>query len=287
MIQTSVAVDTTPLAEATGVMLGVLNGVESEIYVDNFINYMAEELRKEFYTKFFAVALANPKSYHHVFEWGSIGFHGDLQEEGGNVPRPLFSLTKRGQGRTKTVSFKFNQSIMNVPLPDAQKTGIPQENIDRLKRRSIFRFKAFVMESGMSVHVTPKRAKALFVPSPGAPNGKNFVFSQGHTVNNPGGTDTTGKFTAFWELFWNNYAQAYSDEFIVPKAEKTIKEIADQNLRTIRSGTSKSLKYGTVGAGSASMSLARTKAIMAQKQIEASAKAEYAAEEEDWDSDEW
>src|SRR6478735_1978184 len=187
-------VDVQPIFEAMGVLDGITAGIESDAYSDAILNYAIQETREHFNVAFTATSLSNPEKYHHVWEWGGIG------------SVPLYFLKKSGRGRTKSVSFGFRQSLKAVPKPDAGETDIPQENIDRLKRRSIFRFKAIIMETGTAVHITPKAAKTLFVPTPGARNKEgeevNFVFRKSVTLKNVGGMEATGAFGMFWTAFW-------------------------------------------------------------------------------------
>src|SRR6478609_8211292 len=148
--------DVRPIFEAMGTIDGLVTAMESDAYADILLNTAIVELKEKFDVVFKAASLSNPEKYHHVWEWGGIG------------SVPLYYLIKAGKGKRKTVSFSFRQSLKAVPKPDPDKTGIPQENIDRLKRRSIFRFKALVMETGTYVHINPRRAKVLFIPTPGA-----------------------------------------------------------------------------------------------------------------------
>lgn len=285
MIQ--VSADMGPFMEATGVVEGIARAVETDIYVNYIVDDAANELRNEFQTKFLAAALSNPRAYHHVFEWGSLGYHGILQDSGLSTPVPLYKLTKRGRGSNKTVGFVFLQSRIQVPLPDAARSGIPQENIDRLKKehRAVFRFKAYVMESGMSVHIQRRRAGALFVPVSGAENG--FVFKQAITVtpgSGPGGGNV-GRFTSFWETFWSTYAPQYMEDTVIKRIESNIDKIAEENLARIRRGRRVTTKSFNVASVSAGRRLAESRASMVENQMIRDAKRE-ASMDNDWDEEE-
>lgn len=276
-----VNVDVGPMMEATGVIEGIARTMDTDIYINYVVNDATGELKDKFEHDFLAAAISNPRSYHHMFEWGSIGYHGILQESPVSTPYPLYALTRRGRGRFKEVGFRFKQSRIYVPLPDAARSGIPQENIDKLKRRHVFRFKAYVMESGMSVHVRPRGAKALFVPTPEAEN--NFAFSQGITVQP--GKGNAGKFTSFWSAWWDSIGPAYLDETVTPRIEKQIKAVADEGLRTIRRGKHVKTKMFAITSMAALEAMAMEKAKMAENQLIRLQKAQ-TMDDEDWDVEE-
>lgn len=276
-----VNVDMGPFMEATGVIEGVAATVETDAYVNYVVDSAANQLRQKFDNDFLAAALSNPRAYHHVFEWGSIGYHGILQDSGIDVPVPLYALTKQGRGRNKTVGFRFKQSRIHVPLPDPERSGIPEENISRLKNRYVFRFKAYVMESGMTVHVTPRRARALFVPTPGAEKG--FVFSRGYSVMP--GKGNAGQFTGFWKAWWDGPAQAYMEDKVVPEVERYLGTIIERNLGTIRRGRYSKSKAFKVQSAAALQAMANEKSKMVSNQIMREAREE-AIEYEEWDDEE-
>lgn len=223
------SVDVKPIFEAMGVIDGIQASIESDAYVDALLNTTISELKDRFNVLFTAASMSNPDKYHHVWEWGGIG------------AEPLFFLTRSGKGKHKKVGFNFRQSLKAVPKPDPDKTGIPEENINRLRRRSIFRFKALVMETGTAVHITTRRAKVLFVPTPGAENKKgevvNFIFRKQVTLRNVGGEAATGAFSLFWTGFWNSEAPYYLHDVVAPRVEAQIDSVATRQLGMIRRGT--------------------------------------------------
>ena len=252
------AADVEPIFEAMGVIDGITAGIDTDIYSDIVLNYAISEIKLQFNAMFTAASLSNPRKYHHVWEWGEIGVN------------PLYYLIKSGKGKRKTVSFGFRQSLKAVPKPDAAETGIPQENIDRLKRRSIFRMKAIIMETGTAVHIRPKRAQVLFVPTPGATNKQgervNFLFRKSVTLRNVGG-ETTGMFSAYWTAFWRSEAPFIMEEKVLPAVERTIANTTNKELATVRRGTGSRYKTFTVQPMSANEAAHRARAKAAETEL--------------------
>ena len=148
---------------------------------------------KDFIRKTNARALAAPRSFHHVYEWGHIG----------ETKYKLYEIKRnRITGGNLVVSYRFLDSTMRVPIPDnlkiAGKTG------KFAKKRFIFTKKASVMESGKPTRpISAPKGKALvFLGNNGKPvfirNPKSVV------IKNPGGRYTTNSFNKHFTKWFNN-----------------------------------------------------------------------------------
>lgn len=271
----AVNADFTQFMEATGVISGICGAVESDIYVDYILEDAMGEMKDEFNMEFRLNALNHPEVFHHVYEWNQIGIN------------PLYFLIKSGRGREKAIGFAFRQSLKAVPKPDADKTGIPQENIDRLKNRSIFRLKAMVMETGAEVNIRPNRAKILFIPTPGAENKNgdvvNFLFRKRATLTDVGGEQTTGSFTAFWNSWWLTRAPGLMEATVLPRIERGIDKVTETNLRKIRRGKNIKSKKFSINPTAGSEQMARIREAAAQKDL--TRYAQSFVIDEDWDEE--
>jgi hypothetical protein len=156
----------------------------------------------QFITETHAMASANPRAFHHVYEWEHIGDFGFQ----------LFKPTMRGQGGRKSISWEWRASKTTVPTEtDIEGNRKFPEWFDssRLNRVHVFVWKAPIMEYGMTVHVRPKLSSVLVFPvseGTGLRNRANSVggvvfTSDPVTIPNPGGNEVQGSFTK-WFVGW-------------------------------------------------------------------------------------
>lgn len=141
-------------------------------------------------------ARANPKRMHHVYEWGQIG-----QVEG-----RLFVLVRSSvlEG-TVLIDSQFLPS--KLPVPVNPQLLIPGSTGKVVTKKSIFKYKADVMEKGNPVSFTAEKILS-FVGSDG------LVFIKpGTTVNilNPGGVGTKHAFADFFIAWYTDFAGSAID----------------------------------------------------------------------------
>lgn len=190
-----------------------------------------------------ARARANPKSLHHVYEWGMVG------------DRRLWALTKTGQSPEGfRVGFRFIQSRKKAPINKVLAT--PNPNTGAVVTKTyVFRNKAEVMESGRSVTMRPRGKNRIAYPSDRTLSG--IAFTRGPlTVRNPGGPQTTFAFQkAFAGYFTSGLAtKELKASGAMNGPTRRIKVAAENIPATIRS-----LKFG----GSTSVSALRAEAAAA------------------------
>lgn len=114
-----------------------------------------------------AVARIDPYRYHHIYEFGMTG----------NKSGRLFRSTiKNG-----SISYSFTDS------------KVPNEN------GQVFVKKAFVMESGQPLQITPKNSEFLAFEIDG-----EQIFARSTYVQNPGGPYVAGSFKAIFEEYFKS-----------------------------------------------------------------------------------
>lgn len=135
---------------------------------------------KEILSQFIdSMARQDPSSLHHVYEW----------YQAGNPGARLFDInyTVSNLGLSLNATFRQSTSIKNG-------STVPFYN------------KAFVMENGIGVTITPRQADVLVFEDDG-----NTVFTKGPVnIENPGGENVEGSFQRAFDLFVNSYfAQSF------------------------------------------------------------------------------
>lgn len=124
-------------------------------------------------------ARSKPKYLHHVYEWGKTG----------DRTARLFTLTKKQEKDFNfTLSYKFKLSKSTVPKNDTN------------KKSYVFANKAFVMETGNPVTITPRTPQGRLAFAIGD---KNIILQSGRSVRvlNPGGKQTKMGFANTYKFF--------------------------------------------------------------------------------------
>jgi hypothetical protein len=120
-----------------------------------------ESLRQQFYDRTDARARSNPASLHHVYEWGQVG------DPGGR----LFKMTSRGRG---TGMFEISYDLLESKMPN--------------RNGYVFEQKAYIMENGVPVSISPVNGEKLVFEVDG-----ETVYAAGPVeVDNPGGEVVQG-----------------------------------------------------------------------------------------------
>jgi hypothetical protein len=114
-----------------------------------------------------AVSKIDPYRYHHVYEFGMTG----------NKSGRLFKSTVKGG----SISYSFTDS------------KVPNEN------GQVFVKKAFIMESGQPLVITPKSSEFLAFEIDG-----EQIFARSTYVQNPGGPYVAGSFRAVFEEYFKS-----------------------------------------------------------------------------------
>jgi hypothetical protein len=165
-----------------------------------------------------------------MFDWGRN--EGDI-----NVNKPLWRYSITGSGKTKQLRFDFVPSTTKVPKKTTKGTGIDQQYL-RNQRRYTFYNKAVVMETGVTLTIKPKEAKALMIPFRGAapagarPNDLKRGFTMRPEVTVTPGRKFKGNFTSFWFQFFTGDGQRVFESSIT----KEIRRIFEEQFLAANSG---------------------------------------------------
>lgn len=188
----AVSADTIEASALTGFLTTLSTQIKTDANMGAVLNYAHDKMSSRFDAYMSAIAPTTPNTFHHVYDWGHIG-------------APQYQLWRnvlRGRGNDRYASFEFRASVLPVPMPEGDKKPF--------KRVHRFIYKAMVMEYNIGVTITPKRAKILAFPVD-----DRIIFTKGPVfVQNPGGSATTGAFTAAWTNWWTGQgaSQAFDEE---------------------------------------------------------------------------
>lgn len=152
--------------------IGFLDGIQLQrLHFNRFLGgYAAEALGKYIDTK----ARMSPNTLHHVYEWDMVG-----SEDG-----RLFKFNVNAGISKITIDGSFIPSKKPSPTSD-----------------QVFSNKAFVMENGIAITVTPKNADVLVFEDAG-----ELVFTRNSIhIEHPGGDGVAGSFGEVVDDFFNNF----------------------------------------------------------------------------------
>lgn len=232
-------------AEGTiGTVDGILKAASSPLFQDDiarmFYSYMSSELDNQ-YRK---VAFSSPERYGHMYDWNMLG------RPGGKLWR--HQLTGR-PGR-RNVTYGFIPSVINVPASTPANTGISASDFPELRNngKHMFPNKAMVFESGKVTIISPRNAKAMFIPlkhksrsgmKPINYRGevtdrdrkRGFIWvrkpvEQRHDISR-------GAFTTFYLTFYSQNSDRVFMEKVEPRINSKIRKVYLSNMPDLGGGT--------------------------------------------------
>lgn len=138
-------------------------------------------------------AKANPKKYHHVYEWNQVGI---------NASRLFFLKKTSSQNGKLAIEGKFLNSKTPVPIPAAMQS--PGRTGKSVSKKNIFQKKAEIMEMGRPI--VYRATKNL----PMLDNGTLRFVAAGTVIKNmnPGGKEVKMSFNNFLQLWYNSKANS-------------------------------------------------------------------------------
>lgn len=208
------------LAEGIGSYIGMMEGLETQTYMSSLLDRTFPDVSEQFNQHAVGIAMADPLSYGHMWEFGTRGItRGAARRSPFNPESRLWNNVILGDGKNRTIAFTFKKAKGFTPGYTEEETGVDQHILDSLKvnsGRKKYRFpnKAYIFESGMDINVLPKQAKRLFVPIEleGIPSGwdgneieaeeKGYVWAKSQAYSPGDFAGATGNFTAAFGAWW-------------------------------------------------------------------------------------
>lgn len=204
------------LAEGIGSYIGMLEGLDQQIYMDNLLSKAVIDASGTFNKHAAAMAMQNPERLRHMWEFGTTGITQGKSKYANPTTQTsrLWVNTMTGTGGTKNINFIFKKATQPVPPHTEAETGVAQSVLDRLKVNTgevtyKFKNKAFVFESGTDVKIMPKNSKQIFVPTKteGLPSSSysrrwGYAWAKSHTYSPGQMSGATGQFTAMFSSWW-------------------------------------------------------------------------------------
>ena len=159
--------------------LGFVDGVE--MGKKDLLETVGSEIKSLLEQYVDSVARMNPDSLHHVYEWHQTG----------SPAGRLFDIEYKVTGSGLSLQSTFRQS-----LSVKKGSNVPFYN------------KARIMESGVSVTISPRTGDVLAFED----DGETVFTSKSVTVGSPGGSETTGSYEDTFRDFFSRYlSQSFLD----------------------------------------------------------------------------
>ncbi len=129
-------------------------------------------------------AKANPKAYHHIYEWNKVG----------STTARLFFITKASNSGGKVI-VKPAFAKSKTPVPIAKELLQPGRTGRTVSSRYVFKDKATVMESGKPVVFRARKNIPMAI------DGEVKFVAAGTVIKNlnPGGKEVKGSFEKFYD----------------------------------------------------------------------------------------
>lgn len=206
----AMSADFSQLDQAVGALQGMTATVRTDRFLVPMTGAVHNRLSGVFDTHMDIVAETNPSRFHHVYEWGISG-----------KPGRLWTHELKGRGSSnRLASWAWKGSKVPIPTPaeraqnprDPMSSVHPDEVSKLSKRRHVFIWKAPVMEYNQPVTINPKYASMIaFAPTPAT---GELMFVDSSSIDNPGGPQTTGAFSAEWASWWGQTAPLIFEDTI-------------------------------------------------------------------------
>jgi hypothetical protein len=167
--------------------IGGIKELTSKTVLSEFANAVFTLSGKAFIKAMNIEAKANPKKYHHVYEWNKLGT---------SSGRLFFLYRNSNKDGILVVKPGFIQSKTKVPV--APELLVPGRTGKTVASRSVFKDKANIMESGKPIIY--RASKSLPMPY----EGKIRFVSAGTVIKNfnPGGKQVKGSFEKFFNSWY-------------------------------------------------------------------------------------
>jgi len=224
-----------------GALEGTIDGLQQVTRTGVYINAVVEDahaqLSRVFTANTHAIARAQPKLLHHVYEAGHVGIPG----------MQLWRNILKGRGAHRRASFEFRPAVRPNELPQASSSPSGKT----LNKKYVFRMKPWIMEYGIPVTVRAKEPGGVLAMYLGdsVAGESQFAFAPEAKVENPGGK-VQGNFTAQFIGWWEQAAPTIYDQQVRFRYERDVQRIVDSSGRKARrsvTGKSVGMKSWSLG----------------------------------------
>jgi hypothetical protein len=202
-----VTINTTGLSYMNGIIDGMSQGVSKKSFISSAVDLAHDVLNVNFEQWMDLAAMNDPQSLMHVYEWGQLG-----------TPAGRLWESKLIGDATKTKRSVVVWKPSTVPTPVRPELLEPGPTGKTVKEGvHVFVWKAPVMESGMSITVSPQSSGSGSLAYINK-NGELKITKQpSHFI--AGGGKTTGQFLKHYTAWWNTMAQGVFNEEVAPKLQ--------------------------------------------------------------------
>lgn len=224
--------DTSGANYLTGFMKTMSTEIKTDQHMGPILKYVHSELAQVFDDYMTALSTAMPSRFHHVYEWNQIG----------NPAAKLWKNVLRGHGGNRVATWEWRASKTIVPVTEeAQEQGVKQIHV--------FVWKAPVMEYSTNITIKPKRGTGLayFTGPVSEPGRWKLNFTKNPIdVQNPGGMEVKGAFTAAYLEWWSDSGGAGA-EFATRIQRVLEKDFADMPLNFKKGSRSRTKTFSITG----------------------------------------
>ena len=168
--------------------VGGIKELSSKAVLEELANAVFTLSAKAFVKAMNIEAKANPKKYHHIYEWGQNGL---------SAGRLFFLYKDSNTGGKLIIKPGFIKSKNKVPV--SPELLMPGKTGKVVASRYVFRDKASIMESGKPIIY--RASKNLPIPN----NGQIRFVAAGTVIKNfnPGGKEVKGSFEKFYNVWFD------------------------------------------------------------------------------------
>lgn len=212
-------VDMSTLDDTIDEVAGAGAALSDPAFINKASAAIRDKLRDWFYDYIDAVATANPRALHHVYEWGEIG--------NSKLGSRLFTIFTTGSNQfSSRFSYEFLPSQENVP----RDSGLED---DTRTRQNVFVYKALVLEEGLTVEIKPLEDNT------GGRNGEGILAFPGSdgmgyatelTINHESGPNT-GQFALHWNEWWENSAEPQLQKRFIEAGERSLARLLPMRIK--------------------------------------------------------
>lgn len=237
-----VSFETQKIVDTLTVLNTVSHTLQTDVHVNDLMKSANTLITSEFVMHMSKQAIANPKRFGHMYDWGGVG----------DPNARLWKHNLRGRGSVRELTFDFKASKRPVPVaPALSAIGV--------KRNHIFVWKAPILELGLPVRISPKLAKVLVfeekqVKNPASSRGMGYakngiVFYDGMiNIDRQGSITTWNSFTEeFLSWFGSGNPSAVLKRDLATTINNTVTTEVNKRVASVANKMTKTITMQPIG----------------------------------------